>query len=261
MTIALVLGGLLVAGWLVAATMARRPRQAASWARVCLACAVALYFVVLVQPAHVGSAAAAGRATQVEWNPLAGYMQEFAPSDSFAIRAGKGRYVHFDDQEDLTVETAREIVLADESAGEYYAYRFEVRGEALWLDNEGNPIGEDATRFLKKDGVYYADPDDYLESESATLVVEELVVNFLLFVPIGIVAAAAFTSAVVRLLTGAILSLAIEASQLLMGTGGVVGTGDLIVNGTGGFLGAALVMAISAIIAQWRQRRIVREGT
>ncbi|MFD0775834.1 VanZ family protein [Streptomonospora algeriensis] len=258
-TVALVVGGLLVAGWWVAANMARRPRQTVFWARVCLACAVVLYFAVLVQPVHVGSAAEAGRTTQLQLNPLAGYMQEFAPSESFAVRAGKGRYVHFNAQEDLTVEAARDMVVADESADEYYAYRFEVRGEPLWLDSEGDPIGEDAVRFLKKDGVYYTDPDEILNAESATLVAEELLVNFLLFVPIGIVAAAAFTSAVLRLFAGAILSLGVETSQLLMQTGGVAGTGDLIVNGTGGVIGAALVMAVSAVIARRRQHRIVRE--
>ncbi|WP_186356093.1 VanZ family protein [Streptomonospora sp. PA3] len=209
---------------------------------------------MLVQPANAGWAAAGERGTRFEVNPLAGYMEEFSPTDSFVIETAEGRSVYFNGREDLTHKQTREIAKEKDSGTGYFAYRFEVDGEAVWLDGSGKPLGGRETDFLKQNGVYYTNPDDYLDSTdgdgSATLVVEELITNLLLFVPVGIAAAAAFAPLILRFFTGTLLSLAIEASQLVIGTGGVAGTGDVLVNTTGGVLGAASVVGFYALTAR-----------
>ncbi|MFB9803138.1 VanZ family protein [Streptomonospora salina] len=250
-TVAAAVGVLLAAAWAVARVMRPRPRAAAVAARVCLVCAAAVYFAVLVQPADGGWAAAGERTTRVEWNPLAGYLQEFAPPDDSVVQTARDRSFYVGLREDLTREQAREVVAEEEEADRnVYAYRFEIGGQAVWLGGDGEPIGEQKREFLVQTGSYGVDPDDYAPAESASLVYEELVVNLLLFVPVGIVAAAAFTPAAARLGTGALLSAGVETSQLILGTGGVAGTGDLIVNGTGGVLGAGAVMGFSALAAR-----------
>lgn len=251
-TVALTVGVILAAAWAVARVLRSRPRAAALGARVCLACAAVVYLAVLVQPANAGWTAVGERATAVEWNPLAGYMQEFAPPDDhFTVETGQ-EPVYVSGRDDLTRQAAREIAAEEEADRHHYAYRFDIGGRAVWLDGEAAPLGEQERESLRRNGTYGIDPDEYLTpgADSATLVGEELVVNLLLFVPVGIVAAVAFTQVAVRLGTGAVFSVGVETSQLLAGAGGVVGTGDLIVNGTGGALGAGAVMAFSAFTAR-----------
>ena len=95
-------------------------------------------------------------------------------------------------------------------------------------------------------------PFDFLSGEHVTensLHWEEWMLNILLFLPLGIVAALLFTRWVVWLF-GPLLSLTIEVAQAVLATGRQSALDDLLANSLGYLIGVTLVVLAGAVLSR-----------
>ncbi|MEC3891076.1 VanZ family protein [Nocardiopsis sp. LDBS1602] len=103
-------------------------------------------------------------------------------------------------------------------------------------------------------------PFDFLSGEHVTensLHWEEWMLNILLFLPLGIVAALLFTHWV-RWLLGPLVSLTVEVAQAVLATGRQSALDDLLANSLGYLIGVTLVLLAGAVLSRrGRAERVV----
>lgn len=255
---AMVLGALLLARW-------RRPDPDGfrTPARTVLGVASVAYLAVLCMPA--GDLVAAGESGRpVSWNPFRFVQEERWDSEdaadpSFGQFLEDGTSAYYGGHE-LTPEQVEEERRSPEQPGGSERYEYFVHpttdGDLVLFDARGEDLDaatEAVVRAGMAEGIRWA----HEPRESAALVYEEKVVNLLLFVPVGAVAFAAFSSWAPRLLFGPALSLAVEAAQWALAVG-AVDTADLMVNSLGAVLGVLLAGGAVALLSV-RPARSARE--
>lgn len=239
-TVALTLAALAVLA-LAAARAYMRDRE--TTARVCrrvLAGAAGMYLLVLAAPVSSWQGVGTGE-RHVEWNPVR-WAQELrgspAPEDSFAFRLRDGKTAHFSENE-LT-QAEREEVLPHGGSHDYFLHE-DQRGGLVITGSAGAPVeGAEEQLVYQEAGPRIADFLEDRGAESAGLVLEEKVVNALLFVPIGIIAFYGVRGAVGRIAFGPGLALTLEAVQWAMGAGRFADMGDLLVSSLGSLTGTAM---------------------
>ncbi|CAM3599984.1 VanZ family protein [Nocardiopsis gilva] len=224
----------------------RSPARFARRARILLRVSCAVYIVILVPPiSDISKIGEGDRA--VNWNPFVSYEEE--QSDEL-----EGSYVPLPDIDDTYVyygaqELSREQAeearhQADPSDAAYYRYPL-AGGGAVWFDSHGRDLDTETRAELSEQNP----PKEYVSVHDATegLVAAEKILNLLIFIPIGIVAFASFSSWWARLCVGPVLSVAVETGQWLMSAGRVSETADVIVNSAGHIVGV-LMAAVSAML-------------
>src|SRR5690625_5132243 len=142
---------------------------------------------------------------------------------------------------------------ADEPPVEAQNVEYFVHGEPDELvvrDKEGEEASDSETGYVDRH-MSEAIERSELPNEYESLIIEEKVMNFLLFVPIGIVAVFCFSNTFSRLLYGPLMSFAIEGAQWFAPGGNVVDSSDFVANSLGAWIGAAFA---SMFIAFWARR-------
>lgn len=204
------------------------------------------FLVVLVQP--VGGWAAVGQHER-HVNPIpfaapaAESRESLESADGIGVHAfdtSDGRSVYSDTSGNWSleeIEESRALMVAEEAL--YDAYRVQSsEGEVVWHGAGGEDLAAADVAFLEAE-VRGGEG----RSTQQSLDAEQNLLNFLVFVPLGMVAALALPSWPVRVLYGPLLSLLVESLQWVLATGRESDVTDLITNGAGALVGAALVAA------------------
>lgn len=119
----------------------------------------------------------------------------------------------------------------------YDVYRtVSAEGETVWYDSAGEELLSDDIAYLEEQ-VQRGEP----QSTRQSLLPQQNMVNFLMFVPVGVIAVLALSSWPLRLLVGPALSLAVEALQWALATGRASDTIDLVTNSGGALVGVVLM--------------------
>ena len=217
--------------------------------RKVLAAVTAVYILVLAMPASGGFPAGSSRF--VEWNPL-GFVDEIAREEtveeSFGQYLTDGSTAHYSPDE-LTEQEREEARQAGPI--DFYVHGDPGTGASV-VDAGGEAVPPAQERFVLaelSEGIQAAgEPLQY-----QSMVVEEKVLNALLFVPLGILAFFSFSSWWVRLLFGPSLSVVVEALQWMMAMGKVADTADTLANSSGHLVGVGLAAVSSVLIALRRK--------
>lgn len=181
----------------------------------------------------------------VEWDPTAAaddITEE--PERELTTELSDGRLAHYT-SEKLPVDEREELRRSEDTD----LFLHGDTGKLEVVDARGNPASERDT------DVVLADMGAGLDGAGgpmgqASLVLEERLLNFVLFVPVGILAFYAFTRWWARIFFGTALSVGIETIQWAMAAGHLAHTGDVAVN-TSGALAGTVVAAISLGAARW----------
>lgn len=224
--------------------------------RKLLTAAGAVYLAVLLAPiGDPGFSQGGGRT--VIWNPAL----------SFQDIRGVGEHAGQEKTFGQTLEDSRTVHYSADgaTAQERSYYDFFVQdgpeGTLLVTDAEGQaPSREDAALAAATTAEHLEFQADYtarIEAEgpwgtTGGLVLQERVLNTLLFVPIGVVAFFAFSAWTARLLCGPALSLTVEASQWALPWGRLADIGDLMVNSAGSLVGTLLAAVSVALVSTLR---------
>jgi len=237
LTVGLVLVVLLVGAFYLALHELRSP---SGLPRGLLAACTLLFLLGLAAP--VGQWDQVGTyARGVEWAPTAAVGDTVEGTEhELTTELGDGRLAHYtsgelsaDEREELRRSEGTDLFLHGDPG------RLEV------VDVHGNPSSDhDADAVL-------ADMGAGLDGAgAAALLLEERLLEFVLFVPIGVLAFYAFARWSARIFFGAALSVGIETVQWAMAAGNTAHTGDVVVNISGSLAGTA-VAAIALGAARW----------
>ncbi|GAA3762800.1 VanZ family protein [Salinactinospora qingdaonensis] len=199
-----------------------------------MAAASAVYLLVLAAPL-LGLDQIGTIDRHVHWDPLLAYEHVTDEPEGAYVGQEPDERIYYGAQELSAAEVAQARREAHPGDAAFYRYPT-VDGGAVWFDAHGDDLAPSQRAELE---ALRAPPLEE-SSDSAALIVEEKVVNALLFVPIGIVAFAAFSPWWARLLAGPALSLTIEFAQWVLAAGRSAEIGDLIVNSAGAWLGVAM---------------------
>lgn len=234
--IALVILG--VSAVVVARWNRRSPRLFPREARWLLGTAAAMYLLILGGPL-LGWDKVGTTGWGITWNPLSAYeelRQRTLASEGAYLALGPSaeETVYYGARELSPEELEQARREVDPGDAAYYRYPT-TDGRIVWIDAYGHDVDLDKRAELEA-----VPPPPVRTEPPAGLIVEEKIVNALLFVPIGILAFAAFSSWWARLTTGPGLSLAIETVQWAMAAGRTADTGDLLVNTVGSAIGVAM---------------------
>lgn len=223
---------------------ARKAQLFSRFWRWSLAVLSVCYLFVLVQPVggweHVGQ-----HDRDFTLNPVTRAQSEREEALTSADETGMHRYetsdgrsVYSDSSGVLTLSQIRQLRSEmDPEEALYDVYRtVSSEGEIVWY----GPAGEE---LLPDDITYLEEQVREGESQSTrqSLLPEQNMLNFLLFVPVGVIAVLALSSWPLRLLAGPTLSLAVEALQWVLATGRASDTADLVANSSGALVGVALM--------------------
>ena len=257
--LALVLGlaGALFLAW-------RRPAM-----RAVTLCLAALYVLILAAPlSGLGSIGESDR--YVVWNPLLSFQDIGAPEqpENFGIHLDEYRVARYSSTEPTAAERA-ETTRAEDPKSEVLHVHEGPDGALVVTDAEGAPVepGSEPERAAVETialELEWRDTQAALReaegpwSVTGGLVLQERVMNTLLFVPIGVAAFFAFSSWPARLLFGPALSLTIESTQWALASGRSVDTGDLLVNGVGALIGTLTALMAVAIVGLFDRRSRAR---
>ncbi|MBE2999208.1 VanZ family protein [Nocardiopsis sp. HNM0947] len=181
----------------------------------------------------------------VEWRPTAvvGDISE-EPERELTTELDDGRIAHYT-SEKLPVDEREELRRSEGT--DLFLHGDTARPEVV--DAHGNPVpGRDTALVL-------ADMGGGLDGNGGAIgqaahVLEERLLNFVLFVPIGVLAFHAFIRWSARVFFGAALSVGIETIQWAMAAGNIAHAGDVVVS-TSGALAGTVVAALSLGAARW----------
>ncbi|MFD6949021.1 hypothetical protein A6A08_02735 [Nocardiopsis sp. TSRI0078] len=262
LTVAAVLVSLLLSALILARWRGRSPDTARRALRGLLAAATVVYLAILAMPVFSWELVGTGQSRHVDWNPLSAYeelrwqqeQEEHVEPEEFSVLLEHGDALAHYTARELTpeqVEEARDgrVGLGEQAGGREidYVVHPTTGGREVVLTPEGGEVSpETAARVL-------AEVRPVIDAQGQpvrfqTLIVEEKLVNALLFVPVGVVACLALGSWPSRLLYGPALSLTIETVQWAMAAGRGAGTGDLLVNTVGSVAGVAMAAAAVALV-------------
>lgn len=258
-TIAVALGLCLVAASALAWWRRPDPARFQRPMRKLLAAATVVYLAVLLAPiGGFGFSQDSDRA--VVWDPMLsfqdihGFGEQAGPGTEFGQLLEDGRAVRYSRAgiplEERAWEGADDLFVQDGPDG-----------TLVVTDAEGGtPSPEDvavAEQAVTENLEWAAEYEAQLEAEgpwntNGGLVLQERVLNTLLFVPIGVVAFFAFGSRTARVLFGPALSLTVEASQWALPWGRMADMGDLMVNSVGSVVGTLMAAGATGVVAAVR---------
>lgn len=249
-TVALTLAALVALALLAARAYVRDRESTARFCRRLLIGATGVYLLVLAAP--VLSWDQTGESSRhVNRDPLV-WVDEWRdanePEDSFGMELRDGTSAHYS-VEPLT-QAERKEVLPYGGPYEYFLHEDE-QGHLEITDADGTPVDDAHAQPVHQEmGPAVADFLEHRGAESAALIVEEKVVNALLFVPIGIVAFYGVRNVFGRVVFGPALSLTLETVQWGMGAGRSADMADLLVNTLGSLTGTALAGTCVLLVAR-----------
>lgn len=271
LTISVVMALLLLSALLLAWWRESSPVNTRRFLRGLLAAATVVYLAILAMPIFSWHMVGSGQERSVDWNPFRAFEELKMNSEQTERDEPSGFGVTLQNEEGHAYYTAQELTpqqLDDMREGhgdehveikgqlEFDQYDYIVHpttdGDEVVLDSQGAEVAPDVADTVIEE-VRPMITADEAPMESNTLIIEERVVNTLLFVPIGIVAYLGLTSWPLRLLYGPILSITIEATQWAMAAGRSAGTGDVLANSLGSAVGIA--MAALAVVTLHRRTR------
>ncbi|UOE21027.1 VanZ family protein [Thermobifida halotolerans] len=250
LTVGIALVVLGAAAVVVARWRRRSPRAFAREARWLLGAAAAVYLLVLAGP-MLGWDKVGTTGWDVTWNPLSAYEElrqaAVEPEGAYLVLGpGPEETLYYGARELSPEEVEQARREADPADAAFYRYPTTDSG-VVWFDAHGHDVDLDTRAELE------ALPPPLLQAEeSAALIVEEKTVNALLFVPIGILAFAAFPAWWARLAAGPALSLAIETVQWALAAGRSADVGDLLVNTAGSATGVGMVAVAALCLGLFR---------
>ncbi|WP_017612273.1 VanZ family protein [Nocardiopsis salina] len=252
-TVALASAALAVFALVTARAYVRDPQGARRFCRRLLAVASGVYLLVLASPVlSWGQVGESGR--HITWNPLA-WVEEWReanqPEQEFGQQLSDGTSAHYS-VEPLT-DSEREEIHSYGDGYDYFLHEDEHL-DLVVLDAEGDPASDAEALVVRQEmGPAVADFMEYRDADSQSLIVEEKVVNVLLFVPIGIVAFFAIAHPAGKLAVGPLLSLAVETTQWALAAGASADAADLAANSIGSLTGTALAGASLLVALRFRK--------
>lgn len=233
----------------------RDPEGARRFGRRLLAVASGVYLLVLASPVLSWGQVGEG-SRDIRWNPVAWgeeWRDAARPDQGFGQRLSDGTSAHYS-VEPLTGAEREEILLYG-GPHDYFLHE-DQQGDLVVLDAEGEPVGDAEARAIHGEmGPAVADFMEQRGGTSAALIVEEKVVNVLLFVPIGIVAFFAIAHPAGKLAAGPLLSLTVETTQWALAAGGSADASDFAANTIGSLAGAALAGGALLVMLRFRTPR------
>lgn len=207
-----------------------------SHARILLAALSAIYFSVLLMSFDplLEEAEVEGDTPQIHWNPFQ-FVQDLKEQtntvESFGQTLPDGS-IAFYSQKPIDIDepppAAQNVDFLVHGDPDQLVIR-DKGGEEVSYPESGSVEREMSEAIERSEG----------PNEHAALILEEKVMNFLLFVPIGIVAVFCFSSSFSRLLYGPLLSFTIEGAQWFVSGGNVVDSSDFAANSLGALLGVS----------------------
>ncbi|WP_017608676.1 VanZ family protein [Nocardiopsis xinjiangensis] len=253
-TVALASAALAVFAFVTVCAYVRDREGTRRFCRPLLAVASGVYLLVLSSPVLSWGQVGEG-SRDITWNPVA-WVEEWReanePDSGFAQALSNETSAHFS-VEPLTGAEREEIL----SYGSFdYFLHEDERGDLVVLDAGGDPASEAESRVVHREmGSAVAGFMEHRGGTSAALIVEEKVVNVLLFVPIGVVAFFVFAHPAGKLAAGPLLSLTVETTQWALAAGGSADASDFAANSIGSVTGTALAGAAVLVVARFRKPR------
>ncbi|MEU5854596.1 VanZ family protein [Nocardiopsis dassonvillei] len=237
-----------ICSFLISLSLARGKGDARSKVRALTAVATCLYLFVLAAPLlHWTQINTADR--NVEWDPLSSFhelQQQSIPEETYASILSNGQSAFYSPHELTEEERQAELRFQPH---DFFLHE-ENDGTITVTDQAGGEVsGADETLVLREMADGIATTGQPLEY--AGLIVEEKVMNLLLFIPIGVLAFHAFTSWAARAFFGPGLSVTIECVQWALAAGRSADVADVLVNTTGAFVGVLLATLTMAVARKW----------
>ncbi|GAB3207777.1 VanZ family protein [Marinactinospora thermotolerans] len=258
LTVGITLAVLAVAAVVVARLLRNNPGTFPREAKWILAAATPVYLLILAAPILSWDQIGEGD-REIIWNPVAYYKADNAPTEGVSISypADRSQTVSLR-VIPVSPERLEEVQAEIEREGEdYYLaadyHRYPLTtGEVAYFDAEGEELAPDVAAQL--DELYEEHAAGVDDNVAPSLLVQEKTVNTLLFIPIGIVAFAAFSSWAARLAFGPGLSFTIEFLQWAMAATRSSELADFVVNSAGHLIGLAMAVAAFRFAARSRRR-------
>lgn len=240
-TVALSLVGLaILAG--IASKLFQNGTFRRSHARILLAALSVIYFSVLLigfDPLADHSEDEGG-ATEIHWNPFY-FIDDLKEQKETKGQAGAVESFGQILPDGSIAFYSQNPIDAGESPVEAQNVEYLVHGEPEELvvhDEKGEEVSDSETAYVDRHMSEAIERSD-IPNEYEALIIEEKVMNILLFVPIGIVAAFCFSNVLSRLLYGPLMSFTIEGAQWFASGGNVVDSSDFVANSLGAWIGVA----------------------
>ncbi|MBB6119508.1 VanZ family protein [Nocardiopsis algeriensis] len=250
LTVALVFFFLL--SWVLAVAIKKRGASFSRSARAALALAAFSYVFLLSILPLGGEQPGSGRL--IHWNPLHfihDHNSEGAIEESFGQQLSDGNTVYYSPDE-LPAEERSEIQKM--SPYDFFAHG-NIESGVIVSNPEGDVVPQSQGQHILTE-ISEAIEVSSEPVQSQGMILEEKSLNFLLFVPLGVLAYFSFSSHAARMATGPAVSLSIEVVQWSVAWGRTADTADLLANSLGSFLGVAMGMLASALAVLTRRSEI-----